>query len=180
MTRRKKDTIMYIKNGGGTFRLANGKIVKPGEKFNAHPNEIPQAFRDQVIALEDEAMLSGEGKNVKAPKYQKKEANLFYIFDSEKEEKVADKAYSEELADQIVEEGFVKVEKNGGWVDIVDPEQEAINSKSLRGEEVDKILSAELYKEKAELFHVLDAQRKQVNEQPLTDNEADEMIKELS
>jgi hypothetical protein len=41
----------WIHTGGGSFRLANGKIVKPKEKFNANIEQIPPAFRDVVKPL---------------------------------------------------------------------------------------------------------------------------------
>ena len=39
-------------NNGGTFRFRNNKIVKPGERFTAYPEEIPVAFRDVIRALD--------------------------------------------------------------------------------------------------------------------------------
>lgn len=51
MERRKR--IKYIKIGGGTFRMQRGKIVKPNEKFNAYPEEIPKAFYDTIIPIDD-------------------------------------------------------------------------------------------------------------------------------
>ena len=38
----------FIKTGKGTFRLANGKKVKPNEVFQAYPEDIPEAFRDVI------------------------------------------------------------------------------------------------------------------------------------
>ncbi len=45
--------IKWKKTGGGTLRLANGKILKPNQEFYATADEIPEGFRDVVIALED-------------------------------------------------------------------------------------------------------------------------------
>jgi len=44
--------ILFHKKGGGSFRTVNGRIIKPNQKFRAHPEEIPEAFRDIVVALE--------------------------------------------------------------------------------------------------------------------------------
>jgi len=47
--------VRWKKTGGGSFRMAdekgNQRIIKPGQTFSAYPHEIPQAFRDVVIAL---------------------------------------------------------------------------------------------------------------------------------
>lgn len=45
-------TILWKKEGGGTFRLPNGKIIKPNQIFRARPDEIPLGFRDVVVAQE--------------------------------------------------------------------------------------------------------------------------------
>lgn len=41
--------IMWIKKGGGTFRMSSGKIIKQNQKFIASEEEIPKAFRDTVV-----------------------------------------------------------------------------------------------------------------------------------
>lgn len=57
--------IWYRKVGGGSMRLPN-KIIKPGEKFRSHPDDIPRAFRDLCIPLEEvkEAPAKAEVKVV--------------------------------------------------------------------------------------------------------------------
>jgi len=45
--------IRWRKIGGGSLRYIRGKIIKPNEVFTAKPEEIPLAFRKQVVALED-------------------------------------------------------------------------------------------------------------------------------
>lgn len=42
----------WRKKEGATFRLGNGKKVKPNEVFRAYPSEIPPAFRDLFELLE--------------------------------------------------------------------------------------------------------------------------------
>lgn len=44
--------ITWRKIGGGSFRF-KGAIIKPNQKFVAAPSEIPKAFRDLLIPLED-------------------------------------------------------------------------------------------------------------------------------
>lgn len=48
--------IWWRKTGGGSHRMKkNGKlmIIKPGQKFKARPSEIPEAFRDIILPLEN-------------------------------------------------------------------------------------------------------------------------------
>jgi hypothetical protein len=44
--------IKFRKEGGGSFRMASGKIIKPGQVFAAYPNEIPPEFLDTIVPLE--------------------------------------------------------------------------------------------------------------------------------
>ncbi len=50
-TKTNKDKIWWIKKGGGSFRM-KGRIIKQNEKFQARLDEIPKAFRDNVLPLE--------------------------------------------------------------------------------------------------------------------------------
>ncbi len=54
MERTKKvdtDKIRWVKQGGGSLRL-HGRIIKPGQRFNARLDEIPEGFRDVIIPLD--------------------------------------------------------------------------------------------------------------------------------
>ena len=54
MKRTKKvdiDVIKWVKQGGGSLRLG-GKIIKPGQRFDARLDEIPEGFRDVCIPLD--------------------------------------------------------------------------------------------------------------------------------
>ena len=44
--------IWWRKTGGGSFRLGR-RIIKPNQKFKAAEHEIPKAFRDVIIPLQD-------------------------------------------------------------------------------------------------------------------------------
>jgi len=44
-------TISWKKLGGGSFRLATGRIIKPNQIFDATEAEIPKAFRDVVVPV---------------------------------------------------------------------------------------------------------------------------------
>jgi len=43
--------IRWKKVGGGSLHLKN-RIIKPGQVFLAYPHEIPEAFRDNIIAID--------------------------------------------------------------------------------------------------------------------------------
>lgn len=54
MERTKKaniEKIRWVKQGGGSLRL-HGRIIKPGQRFTASLDEIPEGFRDVVIPLD--------------------------------------------------------------------------------------------------------------------------------
>ena len=42
----------WRKLGGGSFRL-NNRVIKPNQVFRASPEDIPEAFRDVVVCLDD-------------------------------------------------------------------------------------------------------------------------------
>ena len=43
--------VRFRKIGGGTFRMASGRIIKPNQTFTAKPSEIPQGARRFVVPL---------------------------------------------------------------------------------------------------------------------------------
>ena len=45
--------ILWKKLGAGSFRMENGRIIKPNQTFRASLEEIPAAFRDVVVPQED-------------------------------------------------------------------------------------------------------------------------------
>ena len=49
--KKKEGTLRWKKTGGGSFHF-NNTIIKPGQIFTAHPDEIPEAFRDIIIPME--------------------------------------------------------------------------------------------------------------------------------
>lgn len=64
MVRVKKDVgsnkIKWRKMGGGSFRMGDGRIIKPNQEFMAHPDEIPKAFRDTVVPVNPEELQDKE------------------------------------------------------------------------------------------------------------------------
>ena len=45
------EKLRWRKIGGGTFRMANGKIIKPNQVFSAAIEDIPEGFRKIVVPL---------------------------------------------------------------------------------------------------------------------------------
>jgi hypothetical protein len=45
------EKIRWKKLGGGSFRMGNGRIIKPNQVFEATPEEIPIGFRDVVVPV---------------------------------------------------------------------------------------------------------------------------------
>ena len=46
------DLPKWKKTGRGSFRMANGKIIKPNQVFSAKESEIPAGFRNLVIRMD--------------------------------------------------------------------------------------------------------------------------------
>lgn len=64
----KDDKIRWRKTGGGSFRMGSGKIIKPGQVFTARLDEIPVAFRDVIMPLDDKEIITETNAAVDVPK----------------------------------------------------------------------------------------------------------------
>lgn len=65
--------VLFIKKGGGSLRIRRGnKIVKPGERFWARPEEIPEAFSDTIVPVDKAALPAEERVDAVAPSYSLK------------------------------------------------------------------------------------------------------------
>ncbi len=66
------EELIWWKNHGGIHRMPN-KIIKPNQKFQAYPSQIPQGFRDKIRPLpEEETRLQ---KQTEKKEKEKKEVN---------------------------------------------------------------------------------------------------------
>jgi hypothetical protein len=103
---REDGSIMWKKVGGGSLRL-NGKIIKPGQTFRAHPDVIPNAFKDLIIPLEsipkkDEPPLV-VAKTVYNMQPRGKSKSLFDVVN--KDGKVLnEKALTKEVAQKLIDD----------------------------------------------------------------------------
>jgi hypothetical protein len=110
--------------------------------------------------------------------YEKESVNKYKLADDEGV--LSDVTYTEEEIDQVIETGLHKVSKNKGWFDLYDCFENKLNSKSLREDDIDAIIGeGNFKKEPVELFNIIDSNGKQVNEQALSEEEADTYIKSL-
>lgn len=106
--------IEWIKTGGGSFRMADGRIIKPNQKFMAKPSQIPTAFRDTVVPV-DATILAGIEQAV------------------EEEVQVA-------VAAATVPGKYEVRERGKGWYDVVDAEiNKVMNTEALRAEDAEKL-----------------------------------------
>lgn len=72
-----REKLWYVKLGTGSLRML-GKIIKPNERFQAYPEDIPKAFADLIKCLEDEEvqkLVANKNKEYHVPEllYELKE-----------------------------------------------------------------------------------------------------------
>jgi hypothetical protein len=103
--------IQWKKIGGGFLRLPN-RIIKPKDIFWASPNEIPKAFRDQVVPLNQKDLETGSDKP------------------------------AEEIIPKVKVVYTKKQRPNTNWYDIFDSQEKRVNEKALREDQVDDYLNA--------------------------------------
>lgn len=95
------EKIRWKKYGGGTFRLASGKIIKPNQVFLASPDEIPQAFRDVVKPLEDIPVVGGSN-SMTSFRLEHKGAGWFDVINSSTGKKMNDRSLRQEAAQNVL------------------------------------------------------------------------------
>jgi hypothetical protein len=49
MERKANERLSWKNMGGGTLRLRDGRIIKPGQVFLAYDHQVSKAFRDTII-----------------------------------------------------------------------------------------------------------------------------------
>lgn len=114
MERTKKndpEKLRWKKVGGGSLRIrleGRDRIIKPGQKFNARVEDIPEAFRDVVIPVDEGEYKEAVGKSevvegAVKPEYfaQHRGAGWYNILDADGK-KVNEKALKREEADAMI------------------------------------------------------------------------------
>lgn len=107
MMKRKIEKVRFHKYGGGSFRLADGKIIKPGQTFSAYPSEIPEAFRDQIRPVDKEKaeVFKDAGvAEVFEPKFEKKSkgGGWYDVVNTETGKVMNEASIREEQADELI------------------------------------------------------------------------------
>ncbi len=101
--------IKWKKVGGGSLRF-DGRIIKPGQIFEASAAAIPAGFRDVVIPLES---IPGDTSSPKPPKIDAKPIEVEYK---------------------------LKSRGSGGWFDVVDKNGKTLNEKALKKDIAEKLI----------------------------------------
>ena len=104
---KRPEQIKFIQTGGGIFRLASGRIIKPKQSFKAFPDEIPEAFRDTVKPMDkDKAEVYKETGIASVPDIEftvKSEGGGWYNVISAEGKVMNEKKLRKEDADELKE-----------------------------------------------------------------------------
>lgn len=95
--------VKWRKTGGGSFRTRNGKIIKPNQVFMAHPDDIPEGFRDVIVPVhpEDPSFKPEKPRN---PKYEIVSGTLgWYNVIDENGKQMNEKQLRQDKAEELVE-----------------------------------------------------------------------------
>lgn len=130
------DKPAWRKKGGGSFRLFDGSIIKPNQRFNAYEEEIPEAFLDTVVRLSNKKGKEMEHsvkpvvqESAKAPKETVEPVPDEYKDHQDPKEKGAGTT-------------FEIVSKSPGWYDVINTTTgKAQNEKGLRAQEAKDLLT---------------------------------------
>ena len=104
-TKKEEGKIRWRKEGGGSFRMANNKIIKPGQVFEAFESEIPEAFRDNIIPLTPVPAKEEVPVKPVPPEYTLKHRSggFYWIVDSNGKV-MNDEAYKKDEAEQFIKD----------------------------------------------------------------------------
>lgn len=128
-----ENTIRYRKIGGGSLRW-KGKIIKPNEVFSALPDEIPEAFRRHLVAIDPEPEEAPFAPVQKLMIRKKEPSGQDYGNGEDSPDSAPD--------EETVPDGDYLIQPKGvGWFEIVNTASgKVINEKSLRKADAEKLL----------------------------------------
>jgi hypothetical protein len=99
--------IWWKNTGGGSHRL-HGKIIKPNQRFRAHPDEISEGFRDVIIPLSElPPSETDKPLDVIKAEYELRSRGAggwFDIVNTATDKPVNDKALKRPAADKLLKE----------------------------------------------------------------------------
>ena len=99
--------IRWKKIGGGSLKLG-GRLIKPEQIFKANPDEIPEAFRDVIIPLDEikEKQLSEEaipdGKIAEYTLQPRANSKLWFDVVDSQGKVLNEKALKKEVAEKLI------------------------------------------------------------------------------
>lgn len=103
----------YKKINGGTLRLADGRIIKPNQIFQAYEWEISLGFTDSIVEVENGQLRPMASK-----------------------EEVEKEGYKKPKDLEVKKPEYKAVQReNSAWWDIQDVNGKKVNDKALRTEE---------------------------------------------
>jgi len=100
MQRTKETKPRWRKTGGGEFRLG-GRTIKSGEVFRAKPRQIPKAFRDVIIPLDNIEEPAPEPKSAFAVK--SRGGGWYDVVNQETGHRMNDNALREDQAKELAD-----------------------------------------------------------------------------
>lgn len=163
MERKTRRKIKWHKQGGGSFHMRDGRIIKPNQKFEAYPEDIPDGFRDVVVPLEplpeDEPLQS-------ATEFELQQAESPASLDEKQEG---------QAKYEIQPQQYEKQERDtSGWFDVVDSEGNHVNKKALREDEAENLI------EHHQLWNVVEiTSGKPMNDKSLSRTKAEQLYEAL-
>lgn len=96
--------ISWRKLGGGTFRLGNGKIIKPNQVFTAALEDIPMGFRDIIKPVSGELPQEVPTRSVTQHEIQSKGIGWFNVINSATGKPMNEKGLRKEDAEKLLAE----------------------------------------------------------------------------
>jgi hypothetical protein len=146
MEKTKTGKLKWRKVGGGSFRMASGRIIKPNEVFHARVEDIPAPFRDMVVQLEDEEATvdvtqlgaSDTPVKVKIVPVEDTGTSEFGVLPD-----APDQNDPDNIVQDMMDSGTAKIEVAGaGWYNVVNSATgKVLNEKKLRKDAADKFLA---------------------------------------
>lgn len=100
--------LSWKKNGGGTFYLNKNRIIKPNEVFQATEDEIPLAFRDNIVSVDSPGVIPKKATkpkpvvNVEFTKKERENSKGWWDVFDQNDKKVNENALREDEADSLI------------------------------------------------------------------------------
>jgi len=141
----------WKKVGGGSLRLGNNRIIKPGQIFEALPEELPKSFRKFVIPMSGDA------------NFKEVEAKESVIIPG-----VVPKYVVKKKEFTMEQKGKSKL-----WFNVLDGDGKVVNEKSLKKEDAQALVDENVS------YDVVDEKGKTLNDVPLKKEVAEKLVEDL-